>query len=120
MGNIVKAKSKKINTGFIPVENFKGILGYICDSLKRSIRLSKCLKEELTEIFGEHNTRFRGEFFYYVWIVEFEGETFSIFTASGKGTQFSILAKYEEDKSGVCEKFLKEMEMLLKNLKQKE
>ena len=111
--NINKVDSDIINKNSTPVENYKGVLQFICDDFKRSIKLTTYLKEELTKIFGKHNTRFKGEFFYYVWIVEFGGETFQIFTAKGKGTQFSIVAEYKDDKSKVCIDFLKKMEELL-------
>jgi len=52
------------------VENYADVLQYICANVHRSIALSTYLKEELTQIFGKHNARYRGEFFYYVWIVE--------------------------------------------------
>jgi len=111
--NIVKINDNNIDKNANPIENYKGVLQYICADVKRSIKLTTYLKEELTQIFGKHNTRFKGEFYYYVWIVEFEGEIFQIFTANGKGTQFSILAKYEDDKSNVCINFLRKMGELL-------
>ena len=114
--NIVKVDTKNINENSVSVENYKGVLGFICDDFKRSIKLTTYLKEELTQIFGNHNTRFKGEFYYYVWIVEFENEVFQIFTNNVKGTQFSIVGKYEDDKSKVCISFLKKMEELLDNI----
>ena len=111
--NIVKVDNNDIDENSVAVENYKGVLQFICDDVKRSIKLTTYLKEELTQIFGKHNTRFKGEFFYYVWIVEFEGEIFQIFTANGKGTQFSIVRKYGDDKSKVCINFLRKMEELL-------
>jgi hypothetical protein len=111
--NVVKVNTNQIDKHSIAVENYKGVLQFICDDVKRSIKLTTYLKEELTQIFGKHNTRFVGEFHYYVWIVEFEGEIFQIFTANGKGTQFSIIGKCEDDKSKVCIKFLRKIENLL-------
>ncbi len=111
--NIVKVNSNDIYNNSVAVENYNGVLQFICDDVKRSIKLTTYLKEELTQIFGEHNARFKGEFFYYVWIVEFEGEIFQVFTANGKGTQFSIVGKYEDDKSKVCINFLRKMIKLL-------
>ena len=112
--NIIKITTKEIPRGGNAVENYDGVLLYICANKERSIQLTTYLKEKLTQMFGKHNATFRGEFFFYVWVVEFEGETFNIYTASRKGTQFSIFAKYEENKSKVCIKFLKKMEELLK------
>lgn len=93
-----------------PIENFKGILSYMVEDIDRSIRLSKYNKEELTSIFGKNNRRFRGEFFYYVWDVEFEGEKYTIYTHSEKGTCIEIEAGLEEEKSEEIKKFLKYLE----------
>jgi hypothetical protein len=90
-------------------------LGYICDDFNRSIKLSKKLKEELTTIFGKQNTTLRLEFFNYIWIVEYNGNIFNIFT-SNKGTSFEIVANYGDDKAKVCLEFLKEMEKLIDTL----
>jgi len=114
--SINKLNSNNIDKNAIPVENYESVLQFICDSIEKSIRLTKYLKEELTQIFGKHNTRFKGEFFYYVWIVEFDGEIFQIFTANGKGTQFAIVGKYEDDKSKVCINFLRKMEEILSSV----
>lgn len=111
--NINKVDSDYIDRNSTSVENYKGVLQFICSDVKRSIKLTTYLKERLTQIFGKNNTRFRGEFFYYVWIVEFDGEIFQIFTANGKGTQFSIVGKASDDKSKVCINFLRKMEDLL-------
>jgi len=113
---IKKIDTKTISKTLNPVENYDGVLGYICGDVNRSIKLTTYLKDELTQIFGSHNTRFRGEFYYYVWIVEFNNETFNIFTANGKGTRINIEGKYYDDKSKVCMEFLKEIERLLDNL----
>ncbi len=81
------------------------------------LKLTTYLKTELTQIFGKHNTTFKGEFFYYVWIVKFDNEIFNIFTANDKGTQFSIVSKISENKSKVCIHFLRKMEELLDTAK---
>lgn len=114
--DIIKTGSNDINENSVPVENYNGVLQYICANVDRSIKLTTFLRKELTQIFGKHNTRFKGEFYYYVWIVEFDGELFEIFTADGKGTQFSIVAIHGDDKSKVCITFLRKMEELLDGL----
>jgi hypothetical protein len=113
--NISKLDISLVDRDSTPVENYKGVLQYICSDVNRSIKLTKYLKNELTQIFGKHNSRFRGEFLYYVWIVEFDGEVFQIFTNSNKGTGFSIIGDGQE-KSSVCIDFLKKMEELLDQL----
>lgn len=117
--DIVKMKSKDISKPSVAVENFPGVLHYICENVKRSLQLTTFLKDELTQLFGKYNTRFRGEYLYYVWILEFDGEEFHAYTANGYGTQFSVVAKYEDDKAAVCMEFLGKMERLLVELKQK-
>lgn len=102
------------NRIFTPVENYNGVLQFICADVHRSITLSTYLKNELTEIFGKHNKCERNEFLNYVWLVESDGETFKIYTAKNKGTSFLIEAKYDEDKANACIKFLTKMETLLK------
>lgn len=114
--NVNKVDSCNINDSSIPVENYNGVLQFICDNIIRSVKLTTFLKKELTELFGKHNTRFKSEFYYYVWIVEFDGEIFEIFTAKGKGTQFSIVAEYGDDKSEICINFLRKMEQLLDDI----
>lgn len=115
--DIVKINTKDIKKPAVAVENVEDVIHYICDNINRSIKLTTFLKKELTQLFGKHNTTFRGEFFYYVWIVEFDGETFNIFTANRKGTQFSIVAKYDENnlksKTRVCINFLRKIEKML-------
>jgi hypothetical protein len=49
--NIVKVDSNDINKNSVAVENYKGVLQFICDDVKRSIKLTTYLKEELTQIF---------------------------------------------------------------------
>jgi len=119
----IQGSIKKINTKTIPdnitmVENFENVLSYICEDFERSVTLTKFLKEELTSLFGKHNTTYRGEFFYYVWALEFNNETFYIFTANRKGTGISIVVDkpIDEDrksKSIICMSFLKVLEELI-------
>jgi hypothetical protein len=112
---IVKLDTKELLDS-IPVENYRNVLDYMVNGIERSIRLTKKSKEEFTTIFGKYNTTFRGEFFNYIWIVQFENEVFQIFT-SNRGTQFAIVTDDSEvNKSEVCISFLKKMEELLNNI----
>lgn len=113
-----KSKINKINHKTTRVENFDGVLQYMCEDFKKSIRLTSYMKDKLTNIFGKHNTRYKGEFHYYVWIIEFENEIFEIFTADVKGTAFVIVFEdFDDDnrgvKSDVCIRFLEEIDKLL-------
>jgi hypothetical protein len=114
--NIVKVDSNDIYKNSVAVENYNDVLFYICDDIKRSIKLTSYMKDDLTKLFGKHNCRFQGEYHYYVWIVEFEGEIFQIFTHNIKGTCFSIVGNFGVDKTNVCINFLRKMEELLDNI----
>lgn len=101
------------HNGLQCVENFPGVLSYICDSIKRSMLLTKFMRVELTELFGKHNRVYSGEFYYYIWDFSFGNDKFSIATAKDKGTQFSIMSELEEAKGEECIEFLKHIEKLL-------
>lgn len=97
------------------VETFKDVLGFICEDIHKSIRLTSSMKKELTEEFGKHIKTFRGEFFYYIWSFNFEGENFIIYTAKGKGSSFYINnCEYTDDKSEVIIRFLTKFDEILK------
>lgn len=92
---IVKLDTNKLSTlNSIPVENSRKVLSYICANIKRSISLSRQLTEELTEIFGKHNTTFRGEFFHKIWILKYKNHIFEVFS-SKRGTTFQIVKESE-------------------------
>lgn len=101
----------------VQVEHYRDVLFYICDDIHRSIRLTSYMKNELTNIFGKHNTRFKGEYYYYVWIVNFKGSVFNIYTNANKGTTFAlVLSDCNEDKSELCIEFLTEIDNILINI----
>lgn len=115
---ITRSHSGSLDEHTTAVEDYPGVLGFVCEDVHKSIRLTTYIKDEMTELFGAHNTRFRGEFFYYVWFLDFCGEIFHVFTAKGKGTQFCIQADRDQDKSNVCIRFLGEMDDLFLSLEQ--
>ena len=113
MDEIIKLDTTKVQHS-TPIENYRRVLSYLVGNIKRSIRLTKKLNDELTILFGKHNTTFRGEFFHRIWIVEFKGETFNIYS-SNRGTSIEIVANYDDDKSFICIEFIKTLEeMILK------
>lgn len=113
---IEKTQEKTLDKFSCQVENYLGVLDYMCKDKKRSISLTRELKTELTTLFGKHNTTFKGEFYHYIWIVKYDNEIFNIYTAKDRGTDISINANYEENKSQVCISFLQELEKLLNTL----
>lgn len=57
--------------------------------------------DELNTEFGKYNTTFKGsEYKYKIWMVDFEGYQFDIFTAKGYGTQVSVNLTNEQIWSG--------------------
>ncbi len=106
---IIKTGKNTIENSF-PVENYRNVLYYMCLDIDRSLLLTKYLKNELNKCFGKHNTTFKGEFLYYVWILEFESETYHIFTAKNKGSRIQIVGNLKDDKSVKSIRFLKKLE----------
>jgi len=113
---IVKINCKIVDRRGVRIEVFPGVMNFLVENSNEGLNLMSYLKNDLTKIFGEHNKTFRGEFFNYVWNVDFDGESFQIFTAKGKGTEYLIVAKYDDDKSEVCINFLKKLKSLLDKL----
>lgn len=111
MDEIIKLDTKGILPA-IPVENYRRVLDYLVGDIKRNFRLSRKLKDEFTKIFGKHNTIYRGEFLNYVWIIQFQGEIFEIFT-SNRGTTFEIVDNYSDGKIDLCIDFLKKIDDLI-------
>lgn len=53
--------------------------------------INKDNREAFKKIFGKPDTHWKGsEFYFHVWIQEFEGEKFLLMTAKGKGTCIEI------------------------------
>lgn len=76
-----------------------------------------CCEHGLTNKFGKHNLTYKGEFFYYVWVLQFGEEVFEVCTANRKGTTITIREKNKEDKSMVCVEFLRKLDKILKDEK---
>lgn len=92
------------------IENYRGVLSHMCKDFNLSITLTRYSKNELTEIFGKHNRRLKGEFNYYVWDVEYEGDYFVIYTAPVKEMCISIKADIKDKKKKSIIKFIKYLE----------
>lgn len=110
---ILKMDGKFDLNNTIAIENNSSVLNFIVDDIHRSIRLTSYIKNELTNLFGKHNQRFKGEFHYYVWILKYGDEIFHIFTAPKKGTQICVSKTVT---SKTCIEFLKQLDKkLIKN-----
>lgn len=107
----------------IPVTNNPNILKWLVDCQTNSYRnnhknLSQNLLEELEEIFGSSNKSLRLEFMTKVWILEYNGLIFNVFTAKDKGTSVEICGyDYDDIRTGTNEKeiisFLEELHRLI-------
>jgi hypothetical protein len=88
------------------IENIPEILHWISESsdsgFLRTMALLGDNKDRFTELWGEHQATFRGsEYKYYIWLKEFSGHTFALYTGK-RGTSYEI--KY----GGSFEKFRKD------------
>ena len=107
----------------VPVTNNPNILKWLVDCQTNSYRnnhknLSQNLLKELEEIFGSSNKSLRLEFMTKVWILEYNGLIFNIFTAKGKGTSVEVCGyDYDDIRTGTNEKeiieFLEELHKLI-------
>lgn len=114
MSEITKIEGKQALDIGTSVENYPDVLSFMCKDIKRSIRLTTYMRAKLNELFGKHNQRFKGNYNYYVWVLEFNGDIFHLYTHSVRGTSISISAKYEDKKTKACISFLKELDKKLK------
>jgi len=115
---IVKLDTKKINTKkTLRIERFRDVLDYICNDTKRSIKLTKYLRKDLTKIFGKQNTTINTGRIFYIWILTYKNYIFEIWTNNERGTDIIIVTNtnpniyndlYPEPK--ICIEFLKELE----------
>ena len=81
----------------VAVTNNPNILKWLVDCqtnsyLNNQKNLSRNLLKELEEIFGSSKKSLRLEFMTKVWILEYNGLIFNVFTAKGKGTSVEICA----------------------------
>lgn len=108
---ITKTNIDDIDKNIIGIESFSNVLNHICKTKKRSIILTKFMKDELNELFGKYNTRYKTiEFHYYVWIFSYNDDLFYVFTDKNKGTCFNIKANYDDKKSKSIISFLMKLE----------
>jgi len=120
--NINKVKRIIVDNS-VPITNNPNILKWLVDCQTNSYRnnqknLSQNLLKELEETFGSSNKSLRLEFMTKVWILEYNGLIFNVFTAKGKGTSIEICDfDYEDIRTGTNEeeiiKFLDELHRLI-------
>ena len=107
----------------VPVNNNPNILKWLVDCqtnshLSDEKSLSQNLLKELEDLFGPSNKSLRLEFMTKVWILEYNGLVFNVFTAKGKGTSIEICGyDYEDIRTGTKEEeiisFLEELHRLI-------
>lgn len=110
----------------VPVSNNPKILKWMVDCQTTSYQnrqknLAQNLLIELETIFGPSNKSLRLEFMTKVWVLEYNGLTFNVYTAKGKGTSIEICGyDYEDIRLGTKEKeiikFLEELHNLINSL----
>jgi hypothetical protein len=110
----------------VPVVNNPIILKWIVDCqtnsyLNKEKNLSSNLLIELESLFGSSNKVLRLEFMTKVWVLEYNGLVFNIFTAKKKGTSIEICGvNYEDVRIGGNEteiiNFLEELHKLINSV----
>lgn len=109
------------NTEAIRIENFEGVLSYICKTIHRSLKLTTQSERQLTELYGKYNFTYRGEFLYKVWLLSYGTTTFEVYS-SKRGMEFAVIFnQYDKrDRSKIIKSFLKTFEELLDHLEKYE
>lgn len=91
-----------------------------CADIHRSLRLTSFMKTGLTTLFGKHISTYKGEFFFYIWRLEFEGRIYRLYTANNYGTTISVEAEIPEQDSlelaKNCIRFLTKLDSELKQI----
>lgn len=106
----IKKTNNQLFGNSVPIQNF------ILDELVKpeNMKLTFFLKKELEKIFGKWNQTIRREFLFYIWILEFEGYIFNLFTAQTYGMQIEIVLKDEKENiNEVCINFVNELSKIL-------
>jgi len=77
-------------------------------------------KDRLFRKLGKHSGTFRSEYLHYIWIIEFEGHTFHLFTGN-KGTSYELIRDgagesfaYDEELGKLCVRFLRHVARMLR------
>jgi hypothetical protein len=96
-----KANTKTL-AGSLPVTNNSLILQWLCNNAVTAHKngkksLTRNLVKELEQLFGAHNKGLRLRRLTKVWVIDFDGMRFNIFTASGTGTSIEVRDMSHED-----------------------
>jgi hypothetical protein len=121
-----KYRAGEINS--ISIENCRGYIQWICDTdgatpdTWKSWIITRDNRETFKSIWGKMDFSYNGsEFYFHAWVKEFEGETFLVLTAKGKGTCIEMMAEGNyrsiDSKLDLIKRFI---ESILKDIKIKE
>jgi hypothetical protein len=105
MKSAIKKVEKLILPSTSPISNNPNILKYLVDNQLLSYRenkknLSRNMIEELTIVFGKHNKCLRLVFMTKIWILEYKGFNFFVYTAKNKGTTIELQENYDDIRNG--------------------
>lgn len=118
---IIKSESTEINELSTVITNSRDVLKHTIDIQTKAFKegkkpITQSCAPELTKYFGKNNTTFRGEYNYKVWILEFAGRTFEVFTAAEYGTQVVVDLSNEDVVNGKYDDLLKSFSDKLFNI----
>lgn len=83
---------------------------YMASEITTLVVLTRDNKDVLTRLFGKASKVMRGEFMYYFWFLEHNGNVFAVCTGK-RGTSYGIEGDYSDE---VVVSFLKEFKELIK------
>lgn len=102
---IKKVSGKLFKKNSVPVWNNTALLQWSVDNITKSFinnekSLTHNLVAELEQLFGKCNKALRLEFYTRLWVLEYKGLTFNVYSAKGKGTSIEICEFSYEDVRG--------------------
>ncbi len=91
---ITKVDTRRVEDS-LPVMNNRRILNWLVDCQTKAFQdkkksLTTVLINELTNLFGAPNRSMRLEYMTKVWVLEYHGITFNVFSANKKGTGIEV------------------------------
>jgi|WetSurMetagenome_2_1015567.scaffolds.fasta_scaffold988851_1 hypothetical protein len=77
-------RAQKVAT--VSINNNINFLGWVAKNFQRKSILWQDNRETFAAIFGKPHWHYRNEFYFHVWSIDFEGESYLLLTAKNYGT----------------------------------
>ena len=107
-------KTKKVHT--VPIDNNRGYREWMGNDFVHRDAILQDNRQIFRTLFGKPHWHYRGEFDFHVWVQEYEGETYIVLTAKGKGTCIEMVRPAYRGIESKTDKIIGFATMLLKTM----